>query len=183
MFKFNLLIIAISCCVCNVFGKKQECPGADAQFEGTCYKVLPDQYDWMGGVAACANTTPGSTMLAIETEEENEFLKTWLAGAIAAISNGDYKYAWLYGSDLGENKNFLWHNSNGTGSHPFGFDAWGIDQPSSKPHYHCMDLNLEDNLFTWDSYPCTGFLNNSNGEPVAVEDFVVCEYPMPSLWE
>jgi hypothetical protein len=91
----------------------------------------------------------------------------------------DLHYLWLYGSDLASKAAgvFEWHDASGVGTYPMQYVNWAPNHPIVADNYHCMDLNVEDLSFTFESYPCTGFLTDPNtGGDVPVQDIVVCEY-------
>jgi hypothetical protein len=46
--------------------------------------LLPQQYDWIGGAAACAKVHGNAAPLALETEEEYNLLKPWLTNVLSS---------------------------------------------------------------------------------------------------
>ena len=90
---------------------------------------------------------------------------------------GDLHYIWMYGSDLANTGTFEWHKSSGNGTFPMEFTTWAPNHPIIADNYHCLDLNAEDLSFTFETYPCTGFLTDpASGNQVPVQDIVICEF-------
>lgn len=138
-------------------------PGA-----GRCYRVVRESHDWNSAARRCLELNPRSHLAAIETEAENDALKSFLASEInknvgntACIPNYFWSSPgnlfWTSGQRLIENdcgSQFVWKVASDT-KLVYEFTNWKAGEPScgDKSEF-CMDIDAKRN-FAWNDIPCS----------------------------
>ncbi|VDI84108.1 Hypothetical predicted protein [Mytilus galloprovincialis] len=125
------------------------CDAGWVKLGNTCYKFTPDgPKHWTTAKTFCNSI--GGYLAIIETSEEDELLKSYVANI---VPSKDY---WIGGSDLATEGVFIWENTSATVNLPTStlFQGWLLNQPDNNyGNQHCMMLAHQFD-FKWNDAIC-----------------------------
>ncbi|CAG2228217.1 unnamed protein product [Mytilus edulis] len=124
------------------------CDAGWVKLGNACYKFTPDgPKHWTTAKTFCNSI--GGYLAIIETSEEDELLKSYVANIV--VPSKDY---WIGGSDLATEGVFIWENTNVNLPTSTLFQGWLLNQPDNNDgNQHCMMLAHQFD-FKWNDATC-----------------------------
>lgn len=139
-------------------------PAAVGTYDGHVYAVY-DANTWYTNSEQIAQNTLGGHLVRIESEGENEFVKS-------LIQSGKYEHYWIGGTDTATEGTFLWNDGSALSSEAWCQNAWAFGEPNNtddKEDY--MEMYKSTGLWNDNANDCdeTGFVVEIEEQDVAAE--------------
>ncbi|KAK2182377.1 hypothetical protein NP493_355g01020 [Ridgeia piscesae] len=124
------------------------CPPGYVRHFMSCYMFANTTANWVDAEKICQRTHPLSHLVAMETQDEEEFIIKYRNYNSAYWSSA---YLWTGANDMAQEGRWTWV---GTGK-PLGYTNWRPNEPNNHNlNQHCIYFGASAHSHGWDDWHC-----------------------------